>query len=133
MSDITPPKVENIAIAVIPKENKLGETEWHCYLINMKPEAITNVLVSSRGYGKKDEEEVKTSELRHSLGDLAPNSYQRIELIPQELHGLNNQYWVSFYHNQKLHDKKYIFVSESIQEGNLTHVPIIEQKGVLII
>lgn len=133
MSDIIPPKVENIAIAVIPKENELGETEWNCYLINMKPETITNVLVRSRGYGKKNNEEVKTSELRHFLGDMPENSHQQIELIPEELHGLNNQYWVSFYLGGKLYDKKYVFVPESIQEANLTRVPVVEEKGVLII
>lgn len=133
MSDINPPKVENIAIAVIPKENDLGETEWSCHLINLKPETITNVLVRSRGYGKKDGASVKTSELRHFLGDMPGNSHQQIELIPVELHGLNNQYWVSFYLNDQLHDKKYVFVPESIQHDNLTEVPIIKQKGVLII
>lgn len=133
MSDIDPPEVEDIAMAVIPEVNALEKTEWHCYLINMKPQAIEGVLVTSRGYGKKEDESVKTSQLRHFLDVMQPQTYREVELIPEELHGLTNQYWVSFYLDGKMYDKKYLFVPESIHTDNLTTVPVIEKKGVLII
>lgn len=133
MSDIQPPEVEDIAMAIVPQVNELDHTEWHCYLINLKPETLEGVLVSSRGYGHKDKEKVKTSQLRHFLDVMEPKSYRQVELIPDELLGITNQYWVSFYLDGVMYDKKYLFVPESIQEENLTTVPIIKKKGVLII
>lgn len=133
MEDIERPEVKDIAMAVIPKANELAEPEWHSFLINMKDEPIEGVLVSSRGYGEKSDAAVKTSELRHFLDVLPPKSYRQVELIPDELLGLTNQYWVSFYIDGVMYDKKYLFMPGSIQEENLTTVPVINQKGVLII
>lgn len=133
MSDIDRPEVEDIAMAIVPELNDADQTDWQCYLINMKPREIEAVLVSSRGYGEKEDEKIKTSQLRHFLGEMAPNSFQKVELIPEDLLGLTNQYWVSFYMDGKMYDKKYLFVPESIQEENLTPVPVIGKKGVLII
>jgi len=133
MSDIDRPQVEDIAMAIIPELNEADNTDWHCYLINMKPREIEAVLVSSRGYGEKEDEQIKTSQLRHFLGDMDRDSFRKVELIPDDLLGLTNQYWVSFYLDGKMYDKKYLFVPESIQEENLTPVPVIGKKGVLII
>lgn len=133
MSDINPPEVKDIAMAVVPETNELNVTEWFSYLINLKPVAIEGVLVSSRGYGLKEKEKVQTSQLRHFLDVMQPESFRKVELIPEELHGLTNQYWVSFYVGGVMFDKKYLFVPDSIKEENLTHVPVVNQKGVLII
>ncbi len=133
MSDIHPPEVEDIAMAIVPEINELNQTEWFSYLINMKPITIEGVIVSSRGYGVKEDEKVKTSQLRHFLDVLEPNSFRKVELIPDDLLGLTNQYWVSFYLDGVMYDKKYLFVPDSIKEENLTAVPVVNQKGVLII
>jgi hypothetical protein len=50
----------------------------------------------------------------------------------EELFGLNNHYWLSFYAHGKLHDKKYIFLPESIQEANFTPLPLMKVRGVMI-
>ncbi len=133
MSDITPPEVSDIAMAIIPEVTSENETEWHSYLINMKPVAIEGVLVSSSGYGLVEKEKVKTSQLRYFLDVVEAESFRKVELIPDELHGLTNQYWVSFFLDGVMFDKKYLFVPDSIKEENLTQVPLINQKGVLII
>jgi hypothetical protein len=44
---------------------------------------------------------------------------------------LNNEYWVSFYIGDKIFDKKFIFVPDTITEKNLTFIPELEQYGVL--
>ncbi len=64
--DINFPKVEGAGICAISKESD-GMVFWHVSLLNMLGEKIENVLISSLGYGKRADEKVKTSELRHFL------------------------------------------------------------------
>ena len=130
-SDIEFPKVEGVGVCAIP-ESKDGQKFWKVHILNMMPTGISNVLVSTRGYGKKEEEKVQTSELRHYFEEIAPMSERAIELIPSDLIGLNNQYWVSFYIDRKIFDKKFIFLPDTLLEKNLTKVPVINQQGILI-
>lgn len=130
--DIAPPTVEDIGIAVIKEQNELDETEWNVYLINFKKEKIEGVLVTSHGYGRLKDEDVKTSTLRHFLDEVGPKSSVKFEPIIETLFGLNNEYWVSFYINKVMYDKKYIFLPETIIEENFTLVPVINKKGVMI-
>jgi hypothetical protein len=102
-------------------------------LINQKDEPLENVLVSSRGYGELEGETRRTSEMRHFLDTLEPRSWARIERIVEDVFGLNNQYWLSFYLQGALYDRKYIFVAGSIDETNFTTVPLMEKRGVMIV
>jgi len=130
--DIPLPVVKDIALAVVKEENELAETIWNVYLINLKKEMIEGVLVSSKGYGFYDGDNVKTSTLRHFLDTVPPMSFKKIEPIVEDLFGLNNEYWLSFYLNKVMHDKKYIFLAESIREENFILIPLINKKGVMI-
>ena len=130
--DIQPPKVEGVAMAVVREADEEGELAWYVYLINQNDHALENVLVSSRGYGEMAGEARQTSELRHHLESLGPKSWARIELIVEDVFPLSNQYWLSFYVGRELHDKKYIFLAGSIDEGNFTNVPLMNKRGVLI-
>ncbi|MFT4524229.1 MAG: hypothetical protein ACI85F_000370 [Bacteroidia bacterium] len=129
--DIERPKVKNVAIAVV-KETDGPEPAWGVYLINEKEILLTNVLVSSRGYGLVDGQEVKTSQLRHFLEDIEPMSFAKVEVLVPEVFGLTNQYLLSFYIDQEIYDKKYIFLAESIIDDNLVNIPLINRPGVLI-
>lgn len=130
--DIDAPKVEGVAMAVVKEQDEEGGDAWYVYLINLRNEALENVLVSSRGYGELAGEPRKTSEMRHFLEHLGPRSWARIERIVEDVFGLSNQYWLSFYIGRVLHDRKYIFLPESIQEQNFTNVPLMDQRGVMI-
>ncbi|HXC06039.1 MAG TPA: hypothetical protein VNZ86_14880 [Bacteroidia bacterium] len=130
--DIQPPVVEDIGVAIVKEVNEEGAEEWNVYLINYKKEPIEGVLVSSTGYGELNGEPRKTSTLRHFLDTIGPGEYARIEPITEEVFGLSNEYWVSFYLHQVMYDKQYIFLAESIQEQHFIHVPLLQKKGVLI-
>ncbi len=130
--DIQQPEVKDVYIAVIAKEHENGEYEWNAYLINNKKEKLEGVLVSTRGYGEIDGEQKKTATFRHSLEEVEPKSFKKIESIPEELFALNNEFWASFYVNNKMYDKKYIFLTESISIFNAINVPIINELGVMI-
>lgn len=130
--DIEFPEVKNIAVAIITETNELNQEEWNVYLINFKNNPIEGVLVSSRGYGELNQEKRATSELRHFLNIIDPKSFVKIEPIVEDVFGLNNEYWVSFYENKQIFDKKFIFLPESITKENLISIPLINKKGVLI-
>lgn len=130
--DIELPEVEDIAVAVVKQTNELGEENWYAYFLNLKNVTVQNVLVTSRGYGMLDNEEIKTSTLRHFLEDVPPMSAMKIELLMDNVFGLSNEYWVSFYIGKTIYDKKYIFLPESIIEDNFTHIPVLETTGVMI-
>jgi len=132
IKDIPKYIVEDVALAVIKEENEKGETGWAVYLVNMKEEELQGVLVSSKGYGTYNGEEVKTSTLRHFLEDVPAKSYEKIEPIMDKLFGLTNEYWLSYYMNGRMYDKKYIFLPESINEDYFINIPIMNKKGVMI-
>lgn len=130
--DIEHPKVEGVAMAVVREQDEEGAPAWYVYLINRKDVPLTNVMVTSEGYGIVNDENVKTSELRHYIEKLDPGAFARIERIMEDVFALNNQYWLSFYIERTIFDKRYIFVPESINEENFTEVPLLGRKGVMI-
>lgn len=130
--DIHPPKVEGVAMAVVREKDEDGEDAWFVYLINQNAHAIENVLVSSRGYGEIEGESRKTSELRHLLETLGAKSWARVERIMEDVFPLSNQYWLSYYVDRTLFDKKYIFLAGSIDETNFTTLPLMDKRGVMI-
>ncbi len=132
IKDIPELIVEDVALAIVKEENELGETIWNSYLINFKKDKLQAVLVTSTGYGYVNEEKVNTSTLRHFLDEVAPSSFVKIEPIIEDVFGLNNEYWVSFFLHNNLYDKKFIFLAETILEENLIHIPVINKRGVMI-
>ncbi len=130
--DIRFPVVEDIAVAVVREENEKNTPVWNVYLLNLRNETIEGVLVTSSGYGELNGEPRKTSSLRHFLDIVPAKSYQKIEPISDDLFGMSNQYWVSFYLNKEIYDKKYVFLAESITEQNMITIPLLNKKGVMI-
>jgi len=130
--DISPPLVENIAIAIVKEVNDQQEEEWNVYLLNLKQENIEGVLVTSKGYGIYNNEDVKTSVLHHSLDSIKGNDFKKIEPIVENVFGLSNEFWVSFFIKNVMYDKKYVFLPESIKIENFIQIPIINKKGVII-
>ena len=131
IKDIPFRKVEDIAVAVAPKKDN-GNEVWMVYLINMKDQAITGVLVNSRGYGLKDGKHVTTSSLRQFFEKIDGQNYVALEILPDELVGIANQFWISFWQDGIMYDKKYVFVTESIVKDNFTTIPLLNERGVMI-
>ncbi|MBI2280542.1 MAG: hypothetical protein HYU68_07610 [Bacteroidetes bacterium] len=131
--DINPSSIKDVAVAIVKEANELNQEVWNVYLINMGSEKIHQVLVSSRGYLKLESgEETKTTTLRHALGDIEAMSFSKIEPIMEDVFGLHNEFWVSFFKDNELLDKKYIFLAETIKDENLISIPILFKKGIMI-
>lgn len=131
-ADLPENTVEDIAIAVVLMSETPEVKNWTVYLVNLKNEPITNVLISSKGYGEKDGKQVKTSVLRHFIGDMEANDFKGVEAIDPEVFGLTNEYWLSYYIGATIYDKKFIFLPESIIDSNLIKIPLVNKPGVMI-
>ncbi|MDP5120328.1 MAG: hypothetical protein NWQ46_01940 [Spirosomaceae bacterium] len=128
--DIEFPSVKNVIVAVIPDNEDL-QSPWKVYLINTGSTIISNVMVTSTGFGKLKDEMQKTSTLRYSFTEIKGNGFEQIELIDPSVFHLNNEYWISFWIDDKLFDKRYLFVPDSLSEQHFTEIPVIGEKGIL--
>ncbi|MCO4814041.1 MAG: hypothetical protein KC454_04975 [Flavobacteriales bacterium] len=129
------PKVENIGVAIVEQMNELKVKIYNVYLLNLSEDIIEGIMITSKGYGEnlKTGEKIKTSTLRHSLEILLPNEAAKIEPIMENVFGLANEFWVSYWSNEVMFDKKFIFVPESISPENMKNIPVLGDKGVMII
>jgi hypothetical protein len=126
--------LEGVSVAIVNESNTHNEENFNVYLLNNSSQTLKGCIIAARGYGLNVEtqEKIETSTLRHFLDELAPKSYVKVEPILSEVFGLNNEYWVSFWIDDMMYDKRYIFLPESIKEENMVHIPLMQQKGVLI-
>lgn len=128
------PKVENVAMVIAKEEGENNEAIYNVYLINLRDDIMEGIIITSKGYGENTQtgEKIKTSMLRHCLEVLLPNEAAKIEPIMEDLFGLANEYWLSFWADDVMYDKKFIFLPGTISEENMIDIPQIGAKGVLI-
>lgn len=124
--DIDFKPVRKVHVAIAKKD-----TTWEVYLLNRSEDKLENVMVTSKGYGETKTENQQTSILRHSIPFLESKSYALIEPIDESVFHLNNEYWVSYFINGQVYDKKYIFVPDSIIEEHLIFIEELEIRGIL--
>lgn len=126
--DIEIPEVEDIYVAVVLEENKDFRThDWNAYLINNRQNTIDTVLIVTRGYDELD----ATSTMRHSLAELPPQSYAKIEFLEDSVLKLNNEFSISFFAEGKMLHKNFIFRKDTINEKAVQEIPVMKQRGVL--
>jgi hypothetical protein len=133
IKDLPENNVKDIAIAVALEGENVESKTWYVYLINLKKEPIENVLITSKVYGEKDGEQVKTSVLRHMFPVVESGAFKLIEPIDEQTFGLNNEYWLSYYIGTRIYDKKFIFLPESIIDANFIKLPVVNKPGVMIL
>jgi hypothetical protein len=131
LKDIEFKKVDDLGIAIVREEVE-GVMAWVAYLVNFGDSKKDNILVNSYGYGEIQEKPFKTSELRWFMGDLDARTFAKIEELQDDILPLTNEFFVTFYAGHEIFEKKFIFVPESIIEENLTDIPVLHMKGVLI-
>lgn len=126
--------VEGIQVAIVKNTNELNQAEWHVVLLNRNQVPITNVFVTSKGYANGEsgtQEEQRTSTLRHFFAEVPAGGHVVVEPIMPEVFHLNNEYWVSYFIDSQIYDKKFIFVPDSIVEANLMAITPLGLEGVL--
>ncbi|WP_194777194.1 hypothetical protein [Pararhodonellum marinum] len=122
--------VTGVKLAIAREENN-GQIAWNVYIINLNLIELKTLMVTSKGYGEIEGEVKKTSTLRHLIEELGPQSIAKVEPIDPNLFVLNNEFWVSYFILDQIFDKKFVFVTGSMDEENITFIPEIGLEGVL--
>jgi hypothetical protein len=133
LKDIKVESLEGVAVAVVHELSDQMEMVWNVYAINYTQHLLYGVLVSSKGYGKIDGEEKTTSALRHFLDEIPALSYVKIEPIQESLFQINNEYWMSYYAENKIYERKYVFEPNTIAEDKLETVSLLNKPGILLL
>ena len=123
--DIPDHQVVNVTVVVKP-EKEGGH--WSVHLVNTNDFAIKNILVASIGYAEKSPSQEKTSTLRQFFDEVKANSFIQIELIDPEVFHLFNEYGVTYYINNEIYFKKFVFVPDSILPANLRYNEVMETE-----
>jgi len=128
------PKVENVGVAVVQDFNEENIEIFNVYLVNLRDDIMEGIIITSTGYGENANtgERVKTSTLRHCLEVMLPNEAAKIEPIMEDVFGLANEFLVSFWVNDIMYDKKYVFLPETISASKMKEIPVLGKKGVMI-
>ena len=126
--DIQIPEVSGVEVAVVYEYNALYKTDdWNIYIINNKNVDLEMIVIVSQGFS----ETKTTSLLRKKLDTLPANSFAKVEFIQPELFVLNNRFQVSFFENNQLKDKTFLFEKNTIKEGGLRMISEIKKRGIL--
>lgn len=127
--DIPIPEVEDVYVAVVQEYNDIYKTnDWNAYIINDKDVDLEMILIVSRGYSQQKE----TSLMRHKLDRLPKKSYAKIELLQEEVLGLNNEFKVTFFVGNSMFDKTYLFRKNTINVHALQPIPLMEVRGIVV-
>jgi hypothetical protein len=135
--DIPFEPVVGVSIAIVPDTDapagEGSQPTWQVFLLNSNDFALENVIIAADGYGTQpDGEAVRTSTLRYHFPEIGPHSATPIELIDPAVFHLTNQYWVSYYRDRQIFDRKFLFVPDSIVPDNLSRLELLDGRaGVL--
>ena len=137
-NDIPLRPVEGVSVAIAPDDSALpiagadAVAPWSAWLLNANDYPITTVLIVSEGYGQHDGHAVSTSRLRYFFEEIGPRAAVRIEPLDPGIFHLTQEFWVSYYHDGQLLDKKYVFVPGTLEEANFTAIGLLDGRtGVL--
>lgn len=126
--DIEIPIAKDVYVAIVHEWNdEYLSKDWNSYIINNRTSQIDMVLIVSKGYDGSRE----TSIMRHAIGVVDAKSFEKIELVQEDVLALNNEFFVTYYADDKIYEKRFLFAKNSVNENNLSEIPLIEKEGVL--
>ena len=125
--DIEIPIAKDVYVAVIHEWNEeFLSKDWNAYIINNRSSQIDMVLVVTKGF----DGDRKTSTMRHGIELVEAKSFAKIELLLEDVLTLNNEFFVTYYADNKLYEKRFLVAKNTISESGLQQIPIIEKEGI---
>lgn len=125
--DIEIPIAKDVHVAAVHEWNEeFLSKDWNAYIINNRSSPIDMVLIVSKGY----DGERKTSLMRHAIGEVKAKSFEKIEMIQEDVLTLNNEFFVTYYADNKIYEKRFVFEKNTVNEDILSEIPLIEKEGV---
>ncbi len=126
--DIEIPIAKDVYIALIHEWNEeFLSKDWNAYVLNDRGTPIEMVMVVSKGF----DTERKTSTMRHAIGFVAAKSFEKVEVVQEAVLALDNEFFLTFYADNKLYEKRFIFQGGSVTTANLKPIPLIDKDGIL--
>ncbi|WP_115462768.1 hypothetical protein [Winogradskyella aurantiaca] len=126
--DIHIPDVEDMFLAVVQEQHIEYKTmDWNAYVINNSDVDLEMVLIVSKGYSS----EKITPPMRHQLPLLPARSYAKVEYLQEKVLALNNEFKVTFFKDNQMFDKTYLFEKNAINTKALQNIPLMNLKGIL--
>ena len=126
--DIEIPIAKDVHVAIIREWNDdFLSKDWNAYIINNRTDQIELTIVVSKGF----DAERKTSTMRHGISTILPKSYKKVEMLLEDVLALDNEFFVTFFAEGKLFEKRFLFHKNTISEKDLGPIPIIEKEGIL--
>ncbi len=127
--DIKIPQVVDVFMAIVYEYNEAFKCyDWNAYLINQQENDLEMVLIVSKGYS----DEKSTAVMRRKLEHLPAKSFAKIEMIQEDVLALNNKFNVTFFSNNKLYDKTYLFKQHTISEKTIKLIPFLDKNGIVL-
>ena len=133
-ADLLGPNVENIALALVELPIENAEPEYIVFLINNRDDIMEGIIVTSSGFGVHPTtgESIKTSTLRKGIEVMIPGEVARIEPIMPDLFAISNEFWVSFWVDEIMYDKRFVFEAGSINPKEFKLIAALHAKGILL-
>ncbi|MFS4468915.1 hypothetical protein [Maribacter sp. 2210JD10-5] len=118
---------KDVYVALVHEWNEeFLSKDWNAYILNNKNSPIEMALIVSKGY----DGDLKTSTMRHAIPVVSAKSYEKIEVVQEDVLQLNNEFFVTYYYDNKLYEKRFLFEKGIIKFDNLITIPLIEKDGI---
>ena len=102
-------------------------------MINDQNIPIENIIINSRGYSDLETKGgTITASLRKNIKVVSAKSAVRLEPIMPEVFELFNEYWVMFFEDEKMLDRKYIFGPHTVDVRFSEDLPVLNTQGILV-
>ena len=126
--DIIIPEISGVEMAIVYEHNSVYNTnDWHVYLVNNNVTRLEMVVIVSKGFGDKK----ISSVMRKKIDVLDAHSFAKVEWIQPDLFKLTNQFQVTFFVKDRLYDKTFTFIENTIKEGGLRMIPELKKRGIV--
>jgi hypothetical protein len=129
LKDLQIVPVEGVELAIAKTPNEEGETNFYAYIINKKEFALQKVIIMSEAFENEDGSGRTTSKLRHFHDLIPPGKAAKIEAVDPSVFSFYNRFWVSFYINEQMYDKRFLILP--FKENALARIEELDLDGVL--
>ena len=126
--DIIIPEISDVEMAIVYEYNTIYNTnDWNVYLVNNNSFRLEMMVIVSKGFGDKN----ISSVMRKKIDVLDAHSFAKVEWIQPDLFKLTNQFQVTFFVKDRLYDKTFTFIENTIKEGGLRMIPELKKRGIV--
>ena len=126
--DIEIPIAKDVYVAAILEwDAEFLSKNWNVYVLNDQTAPIEMVFAVSKGFL----DDQKTSTMRHSIGTISGKAFKKIEPLLEDILSFTNEFFLTYYLDNILYEKRFVFAKNTIKESAATQILLIEKEGVM--